>query len=57
MTASTSCQSSCNLLRVLVEQSPVAIAVCDTNLQYLLASQQWLDDYGLNKEIIGKSYY
>ncbi|MGB3692689.1 MAG: PAS domain S-box protein [Spirulinaceae cyanobacterium] len=57
MTASTSCQSSCDLLQVLVEQSPVAIAIFDTNLHYLLASQHWLDDYGLNQKIIGKSYY
>ncbi|MBP0018316.1 MAG: PAS domain S-box protein [Cyanobacteria bacterium SBLK] len=46
-----------DLLQIVIEQSPVALALCDREMRYLLTSQCWLDDYGFDNEIIGKSYY
>ncbi|MGK7929374.1 MAG: PAS domain S-box protein [Spirulina sp.] len=46
-----------DLLQVLIEQSPVALALCDREMRYLLVSQCWLDDYGFQGNIIGQSYY
>ncbi len=44
--------------RIFVEQAPNALAMFDTNMVYLAASQQWMKDYGLEgKDIIGKSHY
>jgi PAS domain S-box-containing protein len=41
-----------------VEHAPSAIAMFDTNMCYVAASQQWFTDYKiLGKEIIGKSHY
>ncbi|WP_304067528.1 PAS domain-containing sensor histidine kinase [Pedobacter glucosidilyticus] len=41
-----------------VKQAPSAIAMFDTNLHYLAASNKWIDDYKLNGlDIIGKSHY
>lgn len=42
-------------LRLYVEHSPAAIAMLDTELQYLIASRRWLLEYGLEgADIIGK---
>ncbi|MEA5470773.1 PAS domain S-box protein [Spirulina sp. 06S082] len=46
-----------DLLQVVIEQSPVALALCDREMRYLLVSQCWLEDYGLKHNIIGQSYY
>lgn len=44
--------------RVFVEQSPSAVAMFDTDMKYLAASDKWKEDYGLNgRDIIGKSHY
>jgi PAS domain S-box-containing protein len=44
--------------RIFIEQAPNAIAMFDTELRYMAASQQWLKDYNLiGKEIIGRSHY
>lgn len=43
---------------IFVNQAPNAIAMLDTEMRYLAASQKWIRDYGLQgKEIIGKSHY
>tara|TARA_R110000868_G_scaffold20539_4_gene86859 strand:+ start:4222 stop:7293 length:3072 start_codon:yes stop_codon:yes gene_type:complete len=45
-----------NLL--FIEQTPTAIAMFDTHMNYLAVSEKWKEDYGLtNKEVIGKSHY
>ncbi len=44
--------------RLFIEQAPSAIAMFDTNMCYLAASQKWYDDYGIeDKDVIGKSHY
>lgn len=44
--------------QLFVDQAPSAIAMFDTEMRYLAASQQWLKDYNLgDREIIGKSHY
>ncbi|MEM8965025.1 MAG: response regulator [Bacteroidota bacterium] len=44
-------------LASFIKQAPAAIAVFDTNMHYVAASQHWVD-YMLNgKNVIGKSFY
>lgn len=43
---------------IFVQQSPNAIAMFDTEMRYMAASQQWYKDYKLEgKDIIGRSHY
>jgi len=45
-------------LRLLVENTPAAVAMFDTDMRYILASQRWLQDYRLEgRDIIGMSHY
>ena len=42
----------------LVENIPIAIAMLDTKMNYLMVNQQWLDQYNLgNCDIIGLNHY
>ncbi|MGJ4751190.1 PAS domain-containing protein [Leptospira kmetyi] len=51
-------KESYELNKVFIEKAPSAIAMFDTNMRYMAASQQWLVDYHLNEtEIVGKSHY
>jgi PAS domain S-box-containing protein len=44
--------------KAFVEQAPTAIAMFDTNMCYIAASQRWKFDYGLgNIDLTGKSHY
>jgi PAS domain S-box-containing protein len=44
--------------KIFVEQAPNAIAMFDTQMCYMAASQKWLADYNLlGQQIIGKSHY
>ena len=46
------------LLHLLIEQTPNAIAMLDRQMRYLLVSQRWLDDYKSNDPtILGRSHY
>ena len=44
-------------LQVFIEQSPVAIALFDTNMNYLMVSARYLEDYGIKTNIIGQNHY
>lgn len=44
--------------KIFVDQSPNAIAMFDSNMRYLAASQKWIEDYKLKGlELLGKSHY
>ena len=46
------------LRSLFVEHIPVAVAVFDQQMHYLIASKRWLSDYNLKEEdIIGRSHY
>lgn len=46
------------LLRLFVQHSPASIAMFDTDMKYILVSNQYLIDFGLTGiDIIGKSHY
>ena len=41
----------------ILKNIPASIAILDKEIKYIFASQNWLDDYNLTKDIIGKSHY
>src|SRR5579883_695329 len=46
------------LLRQFIKHAPAGIAMFDTDLRYIQASDRWLADYDLvGRDIIGKSHY
>ncbi len=47
------------VLSVLVENAPVAMAMFDRNLRYLLANRQWVTDFGLQDALplVGRSQF
>jgi len=45
-------------LRLFAEHAPAAIAMFDTQMRYLAASQRWLTDFGLGgQDLHGRSHY
>ncbi|MFB9051603.1 response regulator [Formosa undariae] len=50
-------QNSTNKNKLFIDEAPSAIAMLDTNMVYLAASNKWLEDYNLEGNIIGKSHY
>ncbi|MDB9313120.1 PAS domain S-box protein [Spirulina sp. CS-785/01] len=51
-------QESEERLRLFVQDTPVAVAMFDQEMRYLVISQKLLDDYGLKREeIMGRSLY
>ncbi len=45
-------------MRLFIKYTPAAIAMFDTEMRYLAASERWYQDYGLaDEEIIGRTHY
>ena len=44
-------------LQIFIRQSPVAIALFDNEMNYILVSEKYLDDYRVKTNIIGKNHY
>ena len=47
------------ILRLFAQYTPAGIAMFDRDMRYLIASQRWVDDYGLDgiEPLIGRSHY
>lgn len=46
-----------NLYQILVEQSPISMAMLDTEMNYIFASGQWRSAYNLPDNFIGQSIF
>ncbi len=45
------------MLRLLVEHAPVAMAMLDHDLRYMVASPMWIDGFNLAKDVVGRNIY
>lgn len=45
-------------LKLLIQHTPAAVAMFDTHMRYIMASERWLKDYHLQgRHIMGESHY
>ena len=45
------------VVRLFVKHAPVAIAMFDLDMRFIMTSQRWMDDFKLSESIIGYSHY
>lgn len=47
------------ILNLLISYAPIEIAMFDPQMRYLMASQRWIEDYGLESmaAVLGRSHY
>lgn len=45
------------VLYQFVKHTPAAVAMFDRELRYLVASDRWLEDYGIDREVVGQCHY
>ncbi|MBK9989744.1 MAG: PAS domain S-box protein [Verrucomicrobia bacterium] len=50
-------QDSESRTRLFAEHAPASVAMFDREMHYLVVSKQWLTDYKLTGQIIGRSHY
>lgn len=56
--AEAALRKNAEMLNLLLEHTPAAIAMLDKDMKYQLLSRRWLEDYNLgDQNIIGKSHY
>ncbi|MAW94311.1 MULTISPECIES: PAS domain S-box protein [unclassified Leeuwenhoekiella] len=53
----TQAKIDAEIKRTFIDQAPGAIAMFDTELNYLAASKQWIIDYNLPEDIEGQNHY
>lgn len=57
VSASLSAHERTELMRLFIRYAPVALAMFDRDMRYLLATQRWMSDFGLTESVIGRSHY
>ena len=55
--ATTESKIDAEIKRTFIDQAPGAIAMFDTQLNYLAASKQWILDYNLPEDVEGQNHY
>jgi PAS domain S-box-containing protein len=51
-------RESRSLLQIMIENTPAAVAMLDTEMRYLVCSKRWLSDYRLgNGDLRGRNHY
>lgn len=53
----TEAKIDAEIKRTFIDQAPSAIAMFDTQLNYLAASKQWIHDYHLPEDVEGQNHY
>lgn len=52
-----SAREQAELMRLFIRYAPVALAMFDRHMRYLVCSQRWMTDYGLTESVVGRSHY
>ena len=46
-----------SLLRYFIRHAPASIAMFDTDMRYLMVSDEWLESYRIDENLIGRNHY